>query len=83
MKVEEYSIMVNYGGQPINVPVKIVESGLLCRICALVDGAEVYYVRTPHDELIPMCHTRDFDPELLYRIGHEIQRQHSASTCNV
>ncbi|HEY0271782.1 MAG TPA: hypothetical protein VGC22_01300 [Chitinophaga sp.] len=81
MKIEEYTITIPYRGQSLRIPVKITESGLLSRICALVDGTEVLYIRSHHDDLIPMCHTRDLDPELLYRIGNEIQRQRRESTC--
>ncbi|MET6996744.1 hypothetical protein [Chitinophaga defluvii] len=76
MKSEKFDITVYHKGQPVRVPVKISHMNRNCKISAVVDGFEITYIQDPrHDGLYPTCLQKDFDMELLYRIGNEIAKQ--------
>lgn len=76
MKSEKFDIIVYHNGQPVKVLVKIEHINRNCKISAVLDGFEIIYVQDPHhDGLQPTCLQKDFDMELLYRIGNEIAKQ--------
>lgn len=79
MKTEEYNISFSYQNKAWRLPVRIIHQGADYKISVNIEGKEVCFVRDPHDGLRPLNHHNDFEAQLLYLIGQEVEQQHSAT----
>lgn len=75
MKTERYLISVAYRGKTWQLPVEIMHEGTLLRIRVDIEGVEVCFGRDDHNGLRALNHHDDFEPQLLYLIGKNIQQQ--------